>query len=364
MGSTEWHLGGVKPGGSDWLWRTARNTGNKYTGAYPADGAFDIGNGVKYAGSGAMVSGRNIIWGYHGESWKGSETNEWDHIYDDGLFIGQFGITGPEILRQEAPAMFAGNSFSAALTTDKSGNVYLYHNDESAHGGVHRWKISDLNSISEQSVPVVLNYGQHGLLAQYYDGTDFNNLRIKTTRIDPSIDFNWGNNKPLNTAITSATDYCVSWSGFVRPFNSEKYSFYGGATGAVKLWVNGQLVLNNADNANGIPVTVDLAANKNYPIKVEYSTRQSPVRVNLSWSSKSQQRQVIPAAQLYPADLPDRSQGFDLLEGLPRGSVLGDNDHGWGRSPAVDDSTSRYLSWWTQGQIIKSTTSLLLRTCW
>jgi hypothetical protein len=59
---------------------------------------------------------RNIFWGFFGEFWKSSQTNKWNHIYDNGLPVGQFGITGPEVKGQEAPAMMAGNAFSPALT--------------------------------------------------------------------------------------------------------------------------------------------------------------------------------------------------------------------------------------------------------
>ena len=47
----------------------------------------------------------------------------------------------------------AGNSFGAILVRvpategsegDEGDAVYLYHNDESVHGGVHRWKLSGL----------------------------------------------------------------------------------------------------------------------------------------------------------------------------------------------------------------------------
>jgi hypothetical protein len=35
-------------------------------------------------------------------------------------------------------------------------NIYLTHNDEGRHSGVHLWKISNLASIREQTVPVSL----------------------------------------------------------------------------------------------------------------------------------------------------------------------------------------------------------------
>jgi hypothetical protein len=150
-----YHLGGIRAGDNKWLWRTAKSTTVSYTGPFPADGGFDVGNSVQYPGGIAVVIDKNIFWGYHGEFWKGSQVNKWNQVYDDGLFIGQFGITGPEIAGQEAPAMMAGNVFSANIIKDANGNAYLYHNDESHHSAIHRWKITGLGTIQEQTIPLV-----------------------------------------------------------------------------------------------------------------------------------------------------------------------------------------------------------------
>jgi hypothetical protein len=34
--------------------------------------------------------------GYHGEFWKHTQTNKWQHVYGDGLLVGVFGVTGIE----------------------------------------------------------------------------------------------------------------------------------------------------------------------------------------------------------------------------------------------------------------------------
>ena len=49
----------------------------------------------------------------------------------------------------------AGNALSASVV-EVGGDLYLYHCDESHHGGVHRWKISGLTSIREQVIPITL----------------------------------------------------------------------------------------------------------------------------------------------------------------------------------------------------------------
>jgi len=34
------------------------------------------------------------------------------------------------------------------------GNLFMYHNDESVHGGVHRWRIEGWDSVRELRVAV------------------------------------------------------------------------------------------------------------------------------------------------------------------------------------------------------------------
>jgi hypothetical protein len=153
-----YHLGGIKDG--KWLWKTSPSTAKQYRGTFPSDGAYDTGNNIQYGGSAMSTIERNIFWGYNGEFWKNSQTNKWNHYWDNGLFIGQFGITGPETRGKAFPGM-AGNAKSFSFV--KVGNdYYLYHCDESIHSATHRWKISGLSTIQEYSftlqpsAPVVL----------------------------------------------------------------------------------------------------------------------------------------------------------------------------------------------------------------
>ena len=144
------HLGGVKNG--KYLWKTAKSTHREYGGPFPGNGDFDIGNTVNdFAGSNAIAIERSVFWGYHGEFWKQGQTNMWNHLYDNGLMIGQFGTS--EGSYREGYAEMAGNGFSSKVV--KVGeDYYLYHNDESYHSGIHRFKISGLNTIQEQTIAV------------------------------------------------------------------------------------------------------------------------------------------------------------------------------------------------------------------
>ena len=300
-----------------------------------------------------MALDRTVVWGYHGEFWKNSQTNKWNQVYDDGLMVGQFGITGPETNGVEAAAMMAGNALSAALVKDASGNAYLYHCDESVHGGLHRWKITGLNTIQEQTIPIVWADSSHGLLGEYMDGGDLNNLNTKNTRVDNTVNFSWGSSIPSGTQITSASNFSVRWSGYVIPNYSENYIFNFNTANKVRLWINDSLLLDQWNNStqnsfNSIPI--NFKAGSSYAIVIEYSnaTAGGGALESLSWSSPSQPLQVIPSGNLYPALLPDTANGLDLMRGLHFHKTLVNNMFGWGRTPASEDiSHPQYSEWWS-----------------
>ncbi|MBC7915819.1 MAG: hypothetical protein H7Y07_17050, partial [Pyrinomonadaceae bacterium] len=151
----KFRLGGIKRG--KFKFRTARTTAIGYKGDFPTDGAFDIGNYQRdpvtevpyagYAGNLAMVSDSNIVFGYHGEFWKQSQTNKYNHFHESGLFIGQLGEVRFGVAT--APAGVAGNAFTPNLVKVNN-DLYLLHGDESVHAGVHKWRISDLSTVQVQ----------------------------------------------------------------------------------------------------------------------------------------------------------------------------------------------------------------------
>ncbi|UFH53149.1 hypothetical protein [Spirosoma sp. KNUC1025] len=157
--SKKYHLGAIRLGDKTWKWRTAVSTNPSYSGPYPTDGAYDIGNGVNTTGIAQQVNGRIILWGYHGEFWKAGQTNMYSLVYDNGLLLKTFGATSFDNARKKLPippAGMAGNAFSGSLVKIDD-NLYYYHNDENYHSGVHRWKISGLNTVHEQVIPISLS---------------------------------------------------------------------------------------------------------------------------------------------------------------------------------------------------------------
>ena len=125
------------------------------------DGSLDrCGGHFPCAANVALTSGQDVIYGFNGEGWDGGQANQWLHFDAlSGLFIGQFGTVNGIHDRRYTDAGWAapgaaGNAFSSTLVTTSTG-VYLYHNDESVHGGVHRWKIQGLKDIQRLRIPLI-----------------------------------------------------------------------------------------------------------------------------------------------------------------------------------------------------------------
>lgn len=201
-----------------------------------------------------------------------------------------------------------------------------------------------------------------------FTGTYFNNSDLTVpvaTQSDPQINFDWGKGSPASGVDPST--FSVRWTGKIKPTYSETYTFTTTADDGVRLWVNGQLLIDrwsdrprlvgdaNADgvvdftdyqifqrqdrttnpqtdfNNDGVvnladvqlllanmgktlsassPVnsgTIALAAGQSYDIQLEYYQNADAANVKLEWQSASQVRQVVPAAA--PDTVPDPGGG-------------------------------------------------------
>jgi RHS repeat-associated protein len=138
---------------------------------------------------------------------------------------------------------------------------------------------------------------ERGLLGEYFNNRDFTGLAL--SRRDATVNFSWPGAQTPDAAVQDDT-FSVRWTGKVEAEFTEDYTFYVESDEAVKLFVNGQLL---ADDANDHTLretsgTIHLEAGKKYDIKIEYSENTGDAAVKLSWSSQSRSKQVIPASKL------------------------------------------------------------------
>jgi hypothetical protein len=155
-----------------------------------------------------------------------------------------------------------------------------------------------------------------GLQGQYFNNRDFTDLKL--TRVDSAVNFDWNTNAPA--AGVDYDTFSVRWSGQVLPPVSGTYTFYTNTDDGVRLWVNGQQVINSfrdqaATEAKG---TIALKAGQKYDIKMEYYDNTWNASASLSWSAPGVAKQIIPKENLFSpsATLSRRSRrSVDSLTG-------------------------------------------------
>ena len=79
-----------------------------------------------------------------------------------------------------------------------------------------------------------------GLKGEYFDNVDFTSLKV--TRTDTKIDFTWTGAPATGVGVDS---YSVRWTGYLKPLYSQTYTFYTTSDDGVRLWVNGELLIDN-----------------------------------------------------------------------------------------------------------------------
>lgn len=155
---------------------------------------------------------------------------------------------------------------------------------------------------------------QNGLKGEYYLGGNFNNYN--SFRIDKSIDFNWGGSKNPIIGL-SHNNFSIRWSGYVVPSYNEVYTFTTKADDGVRLYINGNLIINDwtTHGEKEQNAVVQLTAGQPYSIKLEYFQYTGSASVKLYWSSNSQRREIIPKNNLYTAAIqkPNNGSGTGLM---------------------------------------------------
>lgn len=159
-------------------------------------------------------------------------------------------------------------------------------------------------AISNVTVVVssVLTELGNGLSGQYWNNIDFTGTT--TTRVDPSINFNWGAGAPV--AGFGIDTFSIRWTGWIVPRFTETYTFYTTSDDGARLWVNDLATpLVNAwfdqSGTQSFSGAITLTAGTLYQIRIEFYENGGNALARLEWSSPSQSRQIIPQGALYSA---------------------------------------------------------------
>ncbi|MDQ3707367.1 MAG: PA14 domain-containing protein, partial [Chloroflexota bacterium] len=189
----------------------------------------------------------------------------------------------------------AGQQYYITVEYFENGGSCLLHLSWTPPGGtkqVIQWD----SLIPDPTAPLSVA----GLYGEYYDNADLTNLKI--TRYNTQVSFDWVHGSP--DASIGADTFSVRWRGKVQATTSGTYTFYTESDDGVRLWVDGQLLVNNwtnhAPTENSGQIT--LSAGQQYDILLEYFEGGGTCLIHLKWTPPGGTKQIIPASQLFPPD--------------------------------------------------------------
>ena len=100
----------------------------------------------------------------------------------------------------------------------------------------------------------------------------------------------------------TADNFSVRWTGRVEAPVTGTYRFSTVSDDGIRVWVNGQLVINNwTDHATttNTSATIALTAGTRYAVRVDFYDHTGVATAQLQWSYPGQATQIIPQARLF-----------------------------------------------------------------
>jgi alpha-L-fucosidase len=139
-----------------------------------------------------------------------------------------------------------------------------------------------------------------GLTGQYWPNTTFTGAPT-VTRVDPSLNFAWRFAGSPAPAIPTE-NFAARWTGSIQPQYSEEYTLLTVSDDTVRVWIGGNLVIDNATphGPSLNKTTLTLTAGQRYPIRVDYTERTGEAHLKLLWYAPDYGQRIVPASQLYP----------------------------------------------------------------
>lgn len=288
----------------------------------------DVGRWLNTAGQGSAVYGTGGATGLVADpAWGAVARKGHDKLYAS-VFTPSWPAAG-QAVHLTAKAPFTVNSArvlssSQTVTVTRAGDGF----DIRPSGGATDGAASVIELSITPPSPTAPGTGT-GLKAESFANTTFVGTPAATAT-DPTI------NKAYRfdgspAAAVPADNFATRWTGSIQPRYGEPLTFTTVSDDTVRLWVNGQLVVDNTTphvpQVNKATVS-GLQAGQKYAIKVEHTEQGGEAHMKLLWSSPSMEQSVVPRSQLYtprqpsrPSARPPRDRPGRGADGFPGGRL-------------------------------------------
>jgi hypothetical protein len=184
-----------------------------------------------------------------------------------------------------------------------------------AGGGVE-WNLDPAWSPS-----VMLDSRSSGGLSARYLKREWNGAKLLMERIDPSLDFTWGQQAPAPKVPQD--NFTVEWRATLLPQVSGDYVFDAEVDDRLTLKLSGKTVLEQSNQQAKQTGRVRLEAGKPVPCEALYQEEGGEAFVRLFWTPPGGTRQLVPASAWLPAavEKPPVYVAHDPL-GRPRNATI------------------------------------------
>ncbi len=220
----------------------------------------------------------------------------WTAKWDAALFSVYFGTDPVEV--ENATGAAANGKLNLDPGTLELNTTYYWRVD--AFDGAE-WRKGNVWSFTTTKP----GGGLRGEYANYGGGapdppeSPFQNVTL--TRIDPVINFNWGNGSPEPDVIDT-DNFAVRWTGDLEVPLTGRYTFKARTDDGVLLWVNGVEMADSwrtqaAEEQSG---TIELVAGEFASIKMLYFAATGSALAELRWAHDLFPLEIIPAAAFSP----------------------------------------------------------------
>ncbi len=145
----------------------------------------------------------------------------------------------------------------------------------------------------------VSNPPVEGLMGEYVGQSAINaDERIHFTRLDPTIDFDWGKASPRPDM--DADYFSVLWEGKIQIDHDEPYTFHTITDDGIGLWIDKHLVIDHwGPGGASHNKTVQLETGL-HDVRLVFFELEEDAFVSLYWSSPSTPYAVVPSDHLFP----------------------------------------------------------------
>lgn len=151
---------------------------------------------------------------------------------------------------------------------------------------------------------------ERGLQAEYHNSRGFRRDKKVLERVDPIVDFHFGEASPLAEKIEPA-EFSIRWQGTVLTTDAGEYEFIVKSDNGVRLWVNNmrQPLIDagvKSGNDTEFRASLQLLGGRPYPLRLEFvKSKEKTASAVLLWKQPHHADEIIPARNLSPNRFPE-----------------------------------------------------------